>query len=140
MNIPLSVAIVIAAALLSIIGSLIVVNLRAIKSCVRSFTQRVEKQEKQAEKTEQSLNKTNDEIKSLNNDFTKCKVDCERSFVRDESFLRETGFLRRSMDTLTQSVNRMEGSLRVVEKLPQICGDISREIVKEMKNGGDSHG
>ena len=73
-------------------------------------------------------------------DFSKCKVDCERNFVNSEIFLRETGYTRRSVQSLTESVNRMEGTLRVVEKLPQICGDISREIVKEMKNGGNNHG
>ena len=64
-----------------------------------------------------------------------CKIDCERTFVNTELFLRETGFTRRSMDKLTGSVNRIEGKLTVVEKLPQIVGQISREIVKEMRNG-----
>ena len=128
MNVPLTVVAIIAAALLAIVGSLIVLNLRSIKSCIRSFTQRVDKQDNQIEKAK-------DDMKSLGKDFTKCKVDCERSFVSAELFLRETGFTRRSIETLNQSVNRMEGKLTVVEKLPQICGDISREIVKEMKNG-----
>ena len=133
MNIPLSVAIVIAAALLGIVGSLIILNLRAIKSCVRNFTQRVEKHDRLIEKNQEKLS-------GIGTDFAKCKVDCERAFVDSEIFLRETGYTRRSIQSLSESVNRMEGALRVVEKLPQICGNISREIVKEMKNGDNSHG
>jgi hypothetical protein len=74
-------------------------------------------------------------MKVLGTDFQKCKVDCERSYVKTEVFLRETGFARRALEGLTASVNRLDGKLTVVEKLPQICGDISRNIVKEMKNG-----
>lgn len=133
MNVPLSVAIVIATALLGIVGSLIILNLRAIKGCLRTFTQRVEKQEKQIEKAQEKLT-------GIGTDFQKCKVDCERSFVSTELFLRETGFTRRSMQNLTTSVNRIEGKLTVVEQMPKIVGDISREIVKEMKNGGNHHG
>jgi len=133
MNVPLSIVIVIATALLGTVGSLIIFNLRSIKGCVRSFTQRVDRHETKLEKVGEKLN-------TVNTEFARCKVDCERSFVNSEIFLRETGYTRRSIQSLTESVNRMEGSLRVVEKLPQICGDISREIVKEMKNGGDSHG
>lgn len=128
MNVPLTLVAVLIGGCLAIVGSLIVLNLRSIKNCVRTFTTRVDKQDKQIEKTK-------DNMKSLGTDFVKCKVDCERSYVSAELFLRETGYTRRSMQTLTESVNRMEGKLTVTEKLPQICGEISREIVKEMKNG-----
>lgn len=128
-NVPLSIVIVIATALLGIVGSLIILNLRSIKGCISSFAQRADKHDKLIERSQEKLS-------GVGEDFAKCKVDCERNFVSSELFLRETGYTRRSMQSLTESVNRMEGKLTVVEKLPQICGDISREIVKEMKNGG----
>ena len=67
--------------------------------------------------------------------FSDCKVDCERSFVNKELFLRETGFSRRTLENVTAAINKLDGKLTVVEKLPQIVGDISRSIVKEMSNG-----
>lgn len=129
MNTSLAVVIGITAALLGIVGSLIILNLRAIKTGQNKFVERVEKQDARIEKTQ---NKVSD----VGREFAECKVDCERNFVNSELFLRETGYTRRSIESLSQSVNRIEGTLLVVEKLPQIYGDISREIAKEMKNGG----
>ena len=104
-----------------VVGALIVLNLRSIKHCVQGVDQRV--------------NKTEDNVKSIQLGFSACKVDCERSFVDKERFLRETGFARRTLENVTATINRLEGKLTVVEKLPQIVGDISRSIVKEMNNG-----
>jgi len=64
-----------------------------------------------------------------------CKVDCHRNFVTGEAFLRETGFTRRTLETQTAALNRMEGKLAVADNLPQIVGEISRNIVREMKEG-----
>ena len=121
MNVPLTLVAVFVGGCLAIVGSLIVLNLRSIKHCLRN-------QDRQVEKTQ-------DDIKQLQTNFMSCKIDCDRTFVQSEVFLRETGFARRALESLTASINRLDGKLTVVEKLPQICGDISREIVKEMKNG-----
>lgn len=121
MNVPLALVAVLVGGCLAIVGSLIVLNLRSIKHCLRN-------QDRQVEKTQ-------DDIKQLQTNFMSCKIDCDRTFVQSEVFLRETGFARRALESLTASINRLDGKLTVVEKLPQICGDISRGIVKEMKNG-----
>ncbi len=121
------VASIIGAAIV-VVGSLIVLNLRSIKDCLRSYGKRIDKQDNQIEKAQT-------DVKIVQTDFSVCKVDCERSFVNKELFLRETGFTRRTLENVTAAVNRLDGKLTVVEKLPQICGDISREIVKEMRNG-----
>jgi len=114
-----------------VVGSLIVLNLRSIKNCIRAFSSRADKQDIQIEKAR-------DSVKKLQADFGNCKIDCERVFVSKELFLRETGFQRRTLEGLSASVNRLDGKLTVVEKLPQICGDISQAVVKEMKNGGQN--
>jgi hypothetical protein len=82
-----------------------------------------------------AMGKKHDEL-SLT--ITSCKIDCHRTFVTGEAFLRETGFMRRSLETQTASLNRMEGQFTLVEKLPAICGDISRAIVSEMKKDSKS--
>ena len=119
MSIPIIASIIGAAVV--VVGTLIVLNLRSIKHCVRGVDQRV--------------NRAEDNVKSMELSFRDCKVDCDRTFVDKELFLRETGFTRRALENVTAAVNRLDGKLTVVEKLPQICGDISREIVKEMRNG-----
>jgi len=133
MNVSLAIVLGITAALLGIVGSLIILNLQSIKGSLSLFTQRIDRQDELIERTQK-------ELVVIGTDFVKCKVDCERNFISAELFLRETGLTRRSMESLTQSVNRMEGKLTLVEKLPQICGDISREIVREMKKNGDQNG
>jgi hypothetical protein len=121
MNVPWTLVAAIVGGCLAIVGSLIVLNLRSIKNCLRS-------QNKQVENTQVDL-------KQLQTGFADCKLDCDRTFVKSEVFLRETGFTRRALEDLTASASRLEGKLTVVDQLPKICGDISREIVKEMKNG-----
>jgi len=117
----LTIAITLVGGCLGIIGALIVLNLRSIKSCIH--------------KSNEQISAAQADVKTVEKNFDACKLDCQRTFVSAEVFLRETGYTRRSLETLTASVNRMEGKLTVVEKLPQICGDISREIVREMRNG-----
>jgi len=60
---------------------------------------------------------------------------CQQEFVSGELFLRETGFQRRTIEKLSVSINRLEGNLKVIEKLPEISGEIARKIVHEFKNG-----
>ena len=121
MDVPLSAVIAIVGMLVAIVGSLIVVNLHSIKACITKLSDRLDKQD--------------DLISSINLRQSASTIDSEREFVRGETFLRETGFLRRSLEQLTASLNRIEGNLKVVELLPDICGDIARKIVHEFKNG-----
>ena len=114
------VASIIGAAIV-VVGTLIVLNLRSIKGCIGNIGQ-------QATKAESA-------VENLKAKQAACKVDCERSFVDKELFLRETGFARRSLEKVTTAVDRLDGKLTVIEKLPQIVGDISRSIIKEMNNG-----
>lgn len=64
-----------------------------------------------------------------------CKVDCTQKFVTTEQFVREAGFVRRTMENLTAAINRMEGSLQIMNKMPEIVGQIASNIVKQLKEG-----
>lgn len=127
-HVPWNIVATIVGSAAALVGTLIVLNLRSIKHCVRKLGSRIDKQD-------ENIEKTGDKVQTLQTQFAVCKDDCHRTFVDGEVFLRETGFARRTLEKVTASVNRLDGKLTVVEKLPQICGDISREIVKEMKNG-----
>ena len=65
-----------------------------------------------------------------------CKVDCTQKFVTTEQFVREAGFVRRTMENLMAAINRMEGSLQVMNKMPEIVGQIASSIVKQLKDEG----
>lgn len=118
-QVPWSLVVVVVGACLSLVGALIVANLRSIKKCISKFGTRLTDCEKAVQKV--NLNMAN------------CKTDCERNFVNSEVFLRETGFVRRGLENVTTAVNRMEGKLGVTEQLPQICGEIASKMAKEMK-------
>lgn len=128
MDVPLSAVIPIVGVCLTIVGALIILNLKSIKECLRNLTGRTDKQDTKIEKLSGN-------VEGLSGSIADCKVDCERRFVNSELFLRETGFQRRALETQSQTLSRMEGKLTVVDKMPQIAGDIARAVVKEMKNG-----
>lgn len=121
MDVPLSAVVAIVGMLVSIVGTLIVVNLHSIKSSVSDVASR--------------LNRQDTKIVAAVAEQKDCKVDCERRFVSTELFLRETGHSRHAMEQLTASVNRLEGKFTIVEQIPQIAGNIARQVVSEMKNG-----
>ena len=63
------------------------------------------------------------------------KTDCQRDFVSSEAWVRSEGYTRHKLDQLIESVATMAGSLKIVEQLPQIMGQITREIFKAAKEG-----
>ena len=105
-------------------------NLRSIKTCVRNFAVRVDKQDKQIEKA-------GEELKKFYADLASCKVDCDRNTVSKEDWVRSEGFTRREIKDIAATLNRIEGKISIVEKIPDICGGIVREVVTQLNNGGD---
>jgi hypothetical protein len=132
---PWSLVVTVVGALMSLIGALILYNLQSIKACVRKVTERLDKQDSAIDKQNDNIASIKESNDVLVNSLANCKVDCHRNFVTGEAFLRETGFMRRTLETQTASLNRMEGQLTITEKLPEIVGEISRNIVAEMKKG-----
>jgi len=61
------------------------------------------------------------------------KVDCQRDFVSAEQWVRSEAYTRQKLDAIAEAVSGLTGSLKIVEQMPQICGQIAREIVKEFK-------
>lgn len=122
------IATMVVAAALSLVGGLIVYFLKDLKKGQDSIAKSLDKHDVRI-----TVNK--DKIAELDNKQGTCKLDCERRFVDSEVFLRETGFVRRGLENVTKSMNRMEGKLTVTENLPQICGEIARQVAKEMKTG-----
>jgi len=129
MNVPLTLVAVLVGGCLAIVGSLIVLNLRSIKSCLSSFTQRIDRQDILIEKA-------GDEVRGLTMNMSACKVDCDRNTVSKEDWVRSEGYTRKEIKELASTLNRIEGKITVVEKIPEICGGIVREVVTQLNNGG----
>ena len=125
--------------LVGVVGLLIVLYLRSIKLYLQTFAERMDRQDDQIKRHEQKIAAAAEGVGEIRTRLAECKTDCERSFVSSEAFLRETGFARRTMEGVTKSLASLEGKTTVVvDKMPQIAGDIARQIVRQMK--GDPNG
>jgi hypothetical protein len=108
--------------LLAIIGSLIIVNLSSIKKHLYAINARLDNQDSR--------------ITHLDNRFSQCKIDCDRNTVSKEDWVRSEAFTRDKLDKLAATLNRMDGKLDIVEKIPQIAGSIAREIASQLNRTG----
>ena len=61
-----------------------------------------------------------------------CKVDCHREFVTAESFVRSESYTRKKLDQVLEGLAGLTARVQVADKLPEIAGNIAREIVAHM--------
>jgi len=108
--------------LIAIVGSLILLNLHSIKRCIGKLSNKVDSQD--------------NSIAEIKRDFAMCKIDCDRNTVSKEDWVRSEAFTRDKLDKLVAALNRIEGQLGIVDKIPQIAGTIAREIASQMRPGG----
>ncbi|HOT73748.1 MAG TPA: hypothetical protein PLX18_11405 [Anaerohalosphaeraceae bacterium] len=99
-----------------IISGLILMILTSIKSDIKAISARVDQQDLRIEKLL--------ERKNL----------CNQDYVGKVEYIRSTNSLEESMKKLTEGVAMLNGTIRVIEQMPQICGSIAKEIVREMKH------
>ncbi len=114
-----SIVATIVSALAAIVGALVIFNLRQLSAWI--------------EKIEARQDAQNGEMRKLSADFVACKQDCDRNTVSKEDWVRSEGYTRRGIDKLSQQLAGMDGKLGVVEKLPEICGSIAREVAKQIE-------
>jgi len=60
------------------------------------------------------------------------KQNCQREFVGVGHFLREAGYTRRRLDDVVEAVKELGGKFEIISQLPQIAGQIASNTVKEM--------
>lgn len=115
MNIALQVFGILLGAAATIIGTLVLWNFKL-------FEKRLDSQE--------------NDIAEIQRNFAACKIDCERNNVSKEDWVRSEAFTRSKLDGVAATLNRMEGKLDIVDKIPQIAGNIASEIAGQMRPGG----
>jgi len=112
--------------LAALVGALVLWNLRLLREEMRKFSVRVEKNETSIEK--------------LQNTFSARRIDCDREFATKEEYVRSESYTRAKLDQVLSTVARMEGALKISAKMPEIIGQVVREIVRELQIGDKING
>ena len=99
----------------TIIGGLVLYNLKGLKCYIDKLDERM------------------DRLESRQQALSTHKQDCQREFVSAEAWIRSESFTRRKLDGIAEAVAKLAGSMKVIEQMPQICGQIASGIAKEMK-------
>jgi len=84
------------------------------------------------------VEKHDGDIRTLEQRMAACKIDCDRSNVSKEDWVRSEGFTRRELKEMGTILSRIEGKFCIVEKLPEIIGSTVRESVS--RAGGQNNG
>ena len=123
---PWNVVATIVSAFAMVVGGLVLLYLRSIKQDLRSLSLRNDKQDGQ-------IAENRERAESIRGEMAACRIECERSTVSKEDWVRSEGYTRDELRKVAAILNRLEGKLEVVEKLPEICGQIAREVVTQVK-------
>ncbi len=115
MNVYNLMAIIISSAS-GLIGALILVNLKTLTQSIAKMDKRIDGQDKKIEK------------------LIERKNFCNQDFVGKVDYIRSVNSLEGTMKKLLESVSELKGTMEVVRQMPQICGNIAREIAKEMSH------
>lgn len=104
--------------LLSIIGTLLILNLKGLKTCITKMNERLDKHESKIDK------------------LIERKNFCNQDYVGKVEYIRSINGIEEAMKDLIKAVARLDGNMKVIEQMPAICGDIARSIAKEMIPNG----
>ena len=88
----------------------------------------------QLDNHEANLKLHSEQITRLQTEAARCKVDCTQTFTSNEAFVREAGFMRRTIEAHTQILAEVKGTLQIVNRMPEISGQIAQSIVREMRS------
>jgi len=61
------------------------------------------------------------------------KTECQRDFVSSEQWVRSETYTRNKLDRVNDTLASLSSRFDVVEKLPDICGNMIAQTVKHMK-------
>lgn len=116
--VPWNVIAVIVGAALTVASTMIFFMLRSLKTDLAKYGDRIDVH--------------TDQIANMGATLATCKVDCHRQFASNEDFIRSQTHTRQMMEKIAASMASVEGSLKVTEQLPQIVGNVTRQVVKEL--------
>jgi hypothetical protein len=116
--------------LISAIGVLLLANQQTTKQLIKN---KFDELSKRMDLQDEKINGQDERVQELAKSFLACKQNCFQEFTKKEDWLREAGNNREQLSDVSKTLSRMEGKMGIMEQLPQICGNIAREIALEMK-------
>lgn len=116
--------------LLSAIGALLLANQQSTKQLIKN---KFDELSKRMDLQDEKINGQDERIESLTKSFSDCKQNCFQAFVQKDDWLREAGNGRVKLEEISTILNQIVGKLSFIEKLPEMAGQIARNIAKEMK-------
>jgi uncharacterized Zn finger protein len=84
----------------------------------------------------EALNQQAADISGIKDRLSNCKIDCDRNTVSKEDWVREIGYSRQLQERQIREMAEIRASLNIIDKLPEIAGQIARNIASEIKRGG----
>lgn len=106
-------------AALALINAMILFHLRRINIGIEKLEKRIDAQD--------------GKITNVISDQNICKKNCYESFVDKVDFVRAVTKSESTNQELLVLVSELKGSMKLVEQMPAIAGNIAREVVKEMR-------
>jgi hypothetical protein len=91
------------------IGALVLWNLKSLKGDMENIGKRVERHD--------------EDLRTIEQKIAACKIDCDRSNVSKEDWVRSEGYTRQEIKGIGAVLNRIEGKICIIEKLPEIIGN-----------------
>jgi hypothetical protein len=115
----LTIVLTIVSSAAGIISGLVLYNLTGIREMIGNHAK--------------AIAETNKDITSINAALAVCKQDCMRSMVSKEDWVRSEGYTRQLLEKVSLQLASMQGQIQITEKLPEIIGQIVRQIVAEIR-------
>jgi hypothetical protein len=72
-------------------------------------------------------------ITALAEKMSVCKIDCDRSMVSKEDWVRAEGYTRQLLERVSLQLAEMQGQIQITDKMPEIVGQIVRQVVTEVR-------
>ena len=63
---------------------------------------------------------------------TVCQKDCRDTYVNKADYIRNALKNERKMDKLIETVVEIRAAIVFFERIPQVCGEIVKQVVKEL--------
>jgi hypothetical protein len=78
------------------------------------------------------IEKNTEDIESIKERIMMCRKECDDSHASKEDYLREAGYTRRFQERQIADMSEIK---TLVNKMPELTGQIVRSIVSELKRG-----
>ncbi len=111
----------------TLVSALAIFNLKSIMTLIANQAKRIDDIDSRQEKFEKV--------------FVSRKENCQREFVSAEQWVREESRTNTKLDKIADALAELSGSVKIIDKIPQIVGRVTQEIVNGLnKRSGDSNG